>query len=64
VAAARATGHLLSCYAPNDRSCFDLRRAYLTLQHVAAREQPPPLADALHHALNEATPHIVGGSRS
>ena len=62
VAAARATGHLLSHYAPSGFSQFDLQRAFQTLQHVAAREQPPPLAQALQEALNQAKPHIVGGS--
>ena len=64
VAAARAIGHLLSCYAPNGSSQFDLRRAYQTLLHVAAREQPPPLADALQEALKQAKPHIVEGTRA
>ena len=62
VTAARATGHLLSCYAANGSSRFDLRRAYQTLLHVAAREQPPPLADALQEALKQAKPRIVGGT--
>lgn len=62
VAAARATGHLLSRYAPTAFSRFDPQRAFQTLQHVAAREQPPPLAAALQEALNQAKPHIVGGS--
>ena len=62
VAAARAAGHLLSCYAPPNFSRFDLRRAYQTLGHVAAREHPPPLADALQEALDQAKPHIVGGT--
>jgi hypothetical protein len=61
-AAARATGHLLSHYAPSGFSQFDLQRAFQTLQHVAAREQPPPLAQALQEAVDQAKPHIVGGS--
>jgi hypothetical protein len=62
VAAARATGHLLSHYAPSGFSQFDLQRAFQTLQHMAAREQPPPLAQALQEALDQARPHIVGGN--
>ena len=58
VTAARAAGHLLSRYAPSRSSPFDPRRAYQTLGHVAAREQPPPLADALQAALDQAKPHI------
>jgi hypothetical protein len=51
-----------SSLAPSGFSQFDLQRAFQTLQHVAAREQPPPLAQALQEALNQAKPRIVGGS--
>jgi hypothetical protein len=58
VTAAQATGHLLSCYDYNDRSPFDVQRAFQTLEQVAAQHQPPILADALREALDKARPAI------
>jgi len=59
VMAAHAAGHLLSCYPGDDQSHFDPKRAYETLEHLAAQPQPPILADALAQALRRARPQAA-----
>lgn len=54
VLAADSLGHLLPRYAPAAASPFDIDRALETMVQVAARVQPPILAEAVERALAAA----------
>ena len=56
ILAANALGVLVPRYSANGNSQFDIERVRETMEHVAARPQPPIFTQALQQALALAAP--------
>lgn len=64
VLAAGALGHLLPRYAPEAGAVFDLERAVENIGQVAARVQPPVLADTIGEVLEAVGSQMAGATGS
>lgn len=64
VLAANALGHLLPRYAAEAGALFDVERAVENVGQVAARVQPPVLADAIREVLAVVGARTAGGTGS
>ena len=64
VLAASALGHLLPRYAPEAGALFDVERAVENVGQVAARVQPPVLADTIQEVLEAAGSRTAGATGS